>query len=397
MRLVPAPEEQKWLTRNLRKLIAKNGYEHFACAPIVEPTRRFFPEGWNGTVGDVHVVTQRLLHMAGLGDLRVHMTMYGESEYGHAAGWFRGIEDDRCIFGVEITQMHDPEAAAGVMAHEVAHAWRHRQGVCAPSNDKEELLTDLTTVYLGFGILTANNTDRYRSSGNYSETRWSTTTVGYLPPDAMSFVLALQASARNRRDEMRTIEKHLEPNQKACFAEAMRVLLDVDVLQELALPARETWAARSELERIEVDAPDEDEVAAPEPVVPARRNQNRIASAVPQGSKGLMAGFGLVQGILGGLLVCGMLQTTDGLAALSLVAIAAVVGGIVGSWRSKIAVCSACRAPLGLQRDECRKCGATIAGAGTLEEHDDDDCPDCAPEFPCAAHAQAVFIRPASE
>ena len=261
-------DEQKWLTRYLRKLIEKNGWEHFVAAPIVEPTRRYFPEGWDGTGRDVHIVTQRLMHFAGLGDLRVHMTSYGQSEYGHIAGWFTGIEDGRCTFGVAVSQLRDPEAAAGVMAHEVAHAWRHHHDVVADSRDREELLTDLTTIYLGFGILTTNNTDRYRSSGTSRETRWSMSSVGYLPPDSMSFLLAMQAKARGRRSEIRTIEKHLEPNQQACFAESLKALADVDLLELLQLPPRETWPEPRDEPAIEIDAPEDHEVVEPpKPVV----------------------------------------------------------------------------------------------------------------------------------
>jgi hypothetical protein len=398
MRLVPAPEEQKWLTKNLRKLIAKNGVERFVSAPVVEPTRRFFPDAWSGTVADVHIVTQRLMHMAGLGDLRVHMTTFGRSEYGHEVGWFWGFDEDRCKFGVAISQLRDPEAAAGVMAHEVAHAWRHKRELRAPSSDKEELLTDVTTVYLGFGILTTNNTYRYRSSGNWSVTRWSNSAVGYLPPDAMSFLLALQAFARNRRDEIRAIEKHLEPNQQACFEEAMHVLNDIDVLEELALPPRDSWPTRYELEPIEIDAPEEEElVEPPQPVETKKHNENEIAFARPRGGGAFSAIVAAFPGFLVGTLIAGILNAENGYLALGLMVVGAIGGAAIAIGYSRALVCSACAAGLAADSDTCPKCGAKIerhvpdnpeAAPGDWEE-----CPDCVPEVPCARHIATVPIE----
>jgi hypothetical protein len=404
MRLVPERDEQKWLMRYMRKLVAKSGADHFIAAPIVEPTRRFFPEGWNGTVYDVHVVTQRLMHFAGLDELRVHMTSFGKSEYGHTAGWYAGIEDGRCSFGVAIHQMRDPEAAAGVMAHEVAHAWRHHHHLVADSRDREELLTDLTTIYLGFGILSTNNTDRYRSSGNWSETRWSVSSVGYLPPDSMAFLLALQAHARERRDEVRTIDKHLEPNQQACFRESMKLLDDVDVVSELQLPERDLWPERWELAAIEIDPPEAGElVEPPKPdVTSPTRNEDVSAYAQRRSNGFFLAVIALVPGVVAGALI-GLAIGTESFYPLIIGALIAAAWAFLYSWAL---VCTACKTKLD-DGDTCPGCGATIREVVTerdlahirVEQFEKnaalmefEDCVECKPEVPCAKHAPEVKV-----
>jgi hypothetical protein len=156
------------------------------------------------------------------------------------------------------------QAAVGVMAHEVAHAWRNEKHLVADAREREELLTDLTTIYLGFGVLSTNSTDRYRSSGGYGYTSWSVSSLGYLPPNAMAWLLALQATARDDRDEQRAIERHLEPNQKACFRAAMSELAnEASWIEALRLPPRDTWPARAPLTPATIVEPDEDEVAEP--------------------------------------------------------------------------------------------------------------------------------------
>jgi hypothetical protein len=70
------------------------------------------------------------------------------------------------------------------MGHEVAHAYRSHHRLQVDDRDREELLTDLTTIYLGFGILSVNNSYRFRKSGSLegslAYTRWSTSSSGYL-------------------------------------------------------------------------------------------------------------------------------------------------------------------------------------------------------------------------
>src|SRR5205814_2701759 len=97
--------------------------------------------------------------------------------------------DSGCAhFAFNETAPSDPEHMAGVMAHEVAHAYRtfHQLADEAADRDREEWLTDVTAAYLGFGVLVANNSYRYRTSGEQigyrSYQTWSVGRAGYLSP-----------------------------------------------------------------------------------------------------------------------------------------------------------------------------------------------------------------------
>ena len=265
MQYLPNPDEREWLIRYLRKLIERAGWEHFVRAPILEPMRTWFPELWSGSVRDAHIVTQRLLHYAGLGALRMTLNSFealdDDDESFDTAAYFAGIQDGRVQFGVKLDILDDPEKAAGTMAHEVAHAWRaQRKLVVEEAPDREELLTDITTIYLGFGIFTTNNTDRFRTAGDMNVQQWAHSRIGYLPMQAMAFLLALQATARDDREETKKIERHLEANQARAFREAMEHFEGEDVLAMLSLPPRRTWP---EIERtphrFEVQQPSDDE------------------------------------------------------------------------------------------------------------------------------------------
>jgi hypothetical protein len=89
---------------------------------------------------------------------------------------------DGLRFRVDQGQISEPEVLVGTLATRWA----------TPS----ERLTDLTTVYLGFGILTTNNAYRYHSS-----------------LESFAFGLALQILLRGA--EERPVLKQLQPNPKS--------------------------------------------------------------------------------------------------------------------------------------------------------------------------------------
>jgi hypothetical protein len=404
---LPSVEERKWLGRYLRKLIERMGAEQFLCGAIVHPSPRYFPDPWSGTVADVHRLTQRLMSLAGLGDLTFSLSGFDEASDAWdagTAGWFAGIKNGRCHFGVHVGQLGDPEAAVGVMAHEVAHAWRQHHHLVADARDLEELITDLTTIYLGFGVFTTNNTDRYRSSGGWKVTSWSISSAGYLPPPSMAWALALQVAARGDRAEASAVARDLEPNQQAAFREATEEIeRDSSWLNALALPTSRPERWRYEL--IAIREPGEDEIEELEDEEPdPRRNAGVRVYRVPKTDifKTLLIGLwpGLVVGMFVPLLFGienrrAIMLLTIGCAAVSL------IWTIRRTWRY---ACSDrdCDTIVTAEMAACPGCGGTLGGKISesqlarlryeeldrkAAEIDYEECDQCQPERPCARHA----------
>jgi hypothetical protein len=233
---IVSPADREWLLRELRELIAQQP-EPFLNAPILEPTPRWFPDAFEANEQGIGVLLLRILCYAGLEKLDVQVDTFSQPDevreidergeaksWGHegAAAWFAGIAEGRCHFGVAVERIGDPEMLVASLCHEVAHAWRHVHGLDEADRDLEERLTDLTTVHLGFGLLTTNAAYRYRSGteerGLRSYTRWSHTRSGYLPPEAMSYLLAIQVKARALGWwERRRLIAKLEANQASFF------------------------------------------------------------------------------------------------------------------------------------------------------------------------------------
>jgi hypothetical protein len=251
------PDEREWLIERTAELIASAGWERFVRAPLVLPDAHSFPDRWTPDVRGLRVLAQRLLAYAGLDQLDVEVTVFEgarasnrgtHGDYHGTAAWFAGIEDGVCLFGCDTGQLDDPVGVVGAMAHEVAHAFRRFHALEVDDRDLEERLTDLTTVYLGFGVITTNAALRHRSSlvgGGLFVSQWSRNQLGYLPAAAMSFALGLWWFARgNDRAGARRIHKALEINQGAWFRGTLSWLREQpeDLALELGLPPKERWS-----------------------------------------------------------------------------------------------------------------------------------------------------------
>jgi hypothetical protein len=251
------PEEREWLITRTAELIAAAGWQHYVRAPLLLPDERSFPDRWTPDVRGLRRLALRLLAYAGLEQLDVNIEVFqGEratqlDAHGHeqvtghegAAAWFAGIEDGVCLFGCDVDQLEDPIGVVGAMAHEVAHAFRRFHGLEVDDRDLEERLTDLTTVYLGFGVISTNAALRHRSSGlgnSLFAHQWSRNQLGYLPAAAMSFALAMWWLVRGADPAgTKQIQRALEINQGAWFRESLGWLRKTPY--ELGLPPRERW------------------------------------------------------------------------------------------------------------------------------------------------------------
>ncbi|MBX2802802.1 MAG: hypothetical protein KTR31_34290 [Myxococcales bacterium] len=244
MSRLPTPDEQDWILEELGALVQARGPDPLVRGPIWLPTDEAFPDPWNGDVPSLERLLRRILGYVGLDHLKLlierfegestvdHVSAHGEASYRHhgAAAWFGGIHRDVAHFGCAVQQLEEAgEQLVGVLAHEAAHAYRHEAGLVRDDRDEEECLTDLTTIYLGFGVFTVNNTYRYRSFAEergaalYSGYRWSQS--GYLSPQMMSFAFAATLRARTLGWWPRwRLLRWLEPNQRGYTRAALRQL-----------------------------------------------------------------------------------------------------------------------------------------------------------------------------
>jgi hypothetical protein len=369
--------ERTWLLERSAELIAAAGFEGYVTAPLVLPDSRSFPEPWTADARSVRRVAMRLLGYAGLelgveievfaGERRTELDAHGiEQVVGHegAAAWFAGIDAGVCLFGCEVDQLDDPTGVVAAIAHEVAHAFRRHHGLEVDDHDLEERLTDLTTIYLGFGVLTTNAALRHRSAGLFdvgtmAGHTWSRKQLGYLPPEAMADALALWHFVRGDDAPTRkAIVRVLETNQAAWFKRALASLHgDAGAVALLdSLPARASWPAVWQVEDIEL--PPEEDAGEPEPE-PAQLDDDDEPDAVVFRVRGRRAwgpgSFGLASA-LSGVVLAAVMRDLSGLWMS--------VGGIVVFVFEPRGHCSdpVCNTRIARGADRCPGCRCRVVG-----------------------------------
>lgn len=138
MECLPAPEQRTWLENALADLLRQSGMHTFVSMPLVEPTPRFFPDRWEHPLEGYDRATRRLMQYAGLSDLEVRVGIYKDAGFEstrqnvvttHVAGLFLGLKDHCAHFAFNRGVSSNLEDMVGVMAHEVAHAYRAHHGL----------------------------------------------------------------------------------------------------------------------------------------------------------------------------------------------------------------------------------------------------------------------------
>lgn len=404
--LIPPDEVRTWVLDALQDLVSTCGFEHLVCAPMLLPQPRYFPDHWSPDADGVRRLALRFLRYAGQDALDVEVEMFDnrpedapslgplDRKRAHegAAAWFAGIDDGVCLFGASVGLLDDPGGVTAALAHETGHVFRHMLDLVVRDRDLEECLTDLSTTYLGFGVLTTNASERHRSwvlqatGSSLGGHAWSTSQLGYLSPQTMSFALAVVERVRQRgRSERRAILNALESNQAGFFRAAQRWLNrnfdDANALRErLGIPEPSQWPEPDGLEDLlaaplddhddhahahddddfyaaAVDAGDDESSAVDSDTVGTGTTSHPV-HLVPMRPNPL---FGLVIAI-GGLIASIPLFERN----LELPAIAVIMMGLVLAYHLPRKLpryeCSACNGLLTRKQSRCASCNGTVAG-----------------------------------
>lgn len=344
------------LTEGLRVLLESDKGRHFLHAPMVVPESEWFPDPWTPDAAGVHGLIRRIMYYVGLGDVPCAIERFvydgsgGTARGRHAIAFFEGLQGGVCRFGVNCAQLGDPEFLIGVLAHEAAHAYRAIHGLAVEDHAREEELTDLTTVFLGFGVFTTNNAQRTTEYGGGRLER----RAGYLSPQAMVWALATWTRARAKAGDEDAAERWLEPVQRGMYLKEVARLDTRGVRSRLGLPRAEADApprgrALPELLRDAPAAPDD-----AEPIDFATRRGETFRVLVRR--QWWAFPLGVVSAAFAA--AAGDIVSPHGLAT---VALGSLIGGGIGGALS-YDECAACGFRVPQKAACCARCGAVVRG-----------------------------------
>ncbi len=377
--LLPPPEARTFLLEQLAALIAARGIGHLTRAPLVQPHEGFFPDPWAGGEASVRRLVRRLLHYTGIKDIPVvvHVLDEGTVAAGTGGASFEGYRKGALEFAVQSGAMRDPMVVVSALARAVSEAYRRVHRLPIGNDTQHQRLVDVTAVYLGFGLLTANAALRHAGSGggwgrkgNRMRTR-----LGVLDPQSVGFLLAVQLEVRGIRGRARrTVLRELSANPAGFVRAAFPVLerLDPPLAEQLDVPPVDQWPPAPDLEAL--TAPFEDAEQDEDPQQEERKDEDRGVTGMNDGrpvfrverSKALrlakmLALPTVMLGMLAGRMNVGIEipMWQAGAAAVGLGALGLIIGRMLPDRR-----CSEpkCGTELDPEMETCPRCGGTVKG-----------------------------------
>jgi hypothetical protein len=193
------PEAKRWVENRLRWLTKQFGLHILLERPIILPTDEFFPDPYDGSPKAVHMMFHRVCGYMEVNPDRVEMQLYDDQTPGAIASMFGGFAAGtwqggdgpwrKGVIRIERSAIQRPADLIGTMAHELAHQRLLGEGRADADAFDNELLTDLTAVYHGFGVFLANNPRK--STGELSQ--WPGTTLHmpeYLSEPMLGYAMA---------------------------------------------------------------------------------------------------------------------------------------------------------------------------------------------------------------
>ena len=189
------------------------------------PNEKFFPDPYVPAIDGAESLLNRVCTYMSIDRSRLELKLFTRDtsysdiktpsqQFAGAAGVFEPGDSTITIW-LEQSMLNNPESLISTIAHELGHVLLLADNRYSRENEDHERLTDLMTVFFGFGVFSANSSlveENWRV-GNVSG--WSIGTMGYLSLAEYAYALAVYAFRRNEASPQWL--KSLRPDVKKLF------------------------------------------------------------------------------------------------------------------------------------------------------------------------------------
>jgi hypothetical protein len=162
------PAVQAWTESSMRWFTDEFGTEVLQ-RDVILPAAGFIPPGYSATPDEIRAVVSQLCILMLVDPSRVKIDLFdGSAQKQEAAklgksrtvGHFH-MEDGRAIIGLDSSETSDPLLLAAIAVHEICHVKLLGEGRLSAQRADQERLTDLLTVFFGFGVFSTNAALRF--------------------------------------------------------------------------------------------------------------------------------------------------------------------------------------------------------------------------------------------
>lgn len=137
-----------------------------------------------------------------------------------ALGTYLAIPGARQSIAIDVSLLSSPVSLISTLAHELCHVLLIGEGRITGDEDDHEPLTDLLTVFLGFGALAANSVLEERSWLDGTNGRWELSVKGYMTMEMYGYAIAIFATLRG--ESTKEWSPRLRLSVRNAFARSMR-------------------------------------------------------------------------------------------------------------------------------------------------------------------------------
>ena len=228
-------EEKEWIEECFRWLIEEFGAEVLLNKKTILPTDEFFPDRFSADVYSLRKMLARVCFYMDIdiADVELRIFSSDEAESPHPLTPVKSKENGACglyrfyqgkhYVSIETKLLSSPANLIATISHELAHAKLIGENRLDPEAEEDhEFLTDLTTVFFGFGIFTANSLFIFEQWTNSSFQGWQTSRFGYITEEMAGYALALFAYLRGESNP--NWKKFLEGGAKSYFKSSLKYL-----------------------------------------------------------------------------------------------------------------------------------------------------------------------------
>jgi hypothetical protein len=227
-------EDRQWVDNGFDRLCRMLGRRRMLQAQVVLPDAEHFPDPYDKSDSAAEKMFRRICDYMqvdrSLIDLEVFpdeteelskMLPYWRGSHSGCAGLYVHPDDEsrKMVVALRQSQLEDPVSVVATLAHELGHVILLGRGLLDRDAKDMEPMTDLVTVFLGFGIFNANCAARFLKWQNERKQGWSMQRLGYLPEEIYGYALARFAQERGERRPKWA--EHLSTNVRSYFKKSL--------------------------------------------------------------------------------------------------------------------------------------------------------------------------------
>jgi hypothetical protein len=202
-------ETRKWVDSYYDKFLHIVGGDRFLKIRSILPTQDFFPHNFDGSYESALSITTCVCSFMNVNPEHINLYNFRDqredienslsdqmaswSGGGHisAAGVYsENVNSEKINIGLKKDNLSDPISLIATSAHEISHYILLKLWKFPRDNPDMEPVTDLLTIFLGFGIFTANSAIQFRQFQDYQKHGWSIKRHGYLDLETIGYSIA---------------------------------------------------------------------------------------------------------------------------------------------------------------------------------------------------------------